>query len=56
MEIIDYLYTGIVSVFSLGCIMYGIKTAVKIRKDNIKKYEINKEQRKQDFENYDTKN
>lgn len=55
MGIIDYLYMGIVGTFSLGCIIYGIRLAIKTRKDNINQYTKNKEQRKINFENYGTK-
>lgn len=56
MEIINYIYTGVVGAFSMGCIIYGIMLAIKTRKENIDKYNINKEQRNSDFENYGTKN
>lgn len=37
METINYIYTGIITVFSLGCIIYGIRLAIKMRKENIDK-------------------
>ena len=52
MEIIEYLYTGIMGAFSLGCIIYGIRLAIKTRKDNIEQYNKNKKQRNINFENY----
>jgi len=52
MEIIEYLYTGIIGAFSLGCIIYGIRLAIKTRKDNIEQYNKNKKQRNINFENY----
>ncbi|MCR1852405.1 hypothetical protein [Parabacteroides distasonis] len=55
MGIIDYLYMGIVGTFSLGCIIYGIRLAIKTRKENIKQYIKNKNQRKIKFENNGTK-
>ncbi len=55
MGIIDYLYMGIVGAFSFGCIIYGIRLAIKTRKDNIEQYNKSKEQRKINFENYGTK-
>ncbi len=51
----DYIYTGIVVAFSLGCILYGIRLAIKTRKDSIERYNINKKRRRTDFENYGTK-
>lgn len=35
MGIIDYLYMGIVGTFSLGCIIYGIRLAIKTRKETL---------------------
>ena len=29
------IYTGIIIVFSLGCIIYGIRLAIRTRKENI---------------------
>lgn len=55
MGTIDYLYLGIVGTFSLGCIIYGIRLAIKTRKDNINQYTKNKEQRKIIFKNYEKK-
>ena len=55
METINYIYTGIITVFSLGCIIYGLRLAIKTRKENIDKYNKNKEQRRKDFEDYGTK-
>ena len=55
METINYIYTGVITIFSFGCIIYGIKLAIKMRKENIDKYNKNKEQRKNDFEDYGTK-
>ena len=55
METIDYIYTGIVMFFSLGCIIYGIRLAMKTRKENIENYNVNKDRRNNDFENYETK-
>lgn len=31
MEIINYIYTGVITVFSFGCIIYGIRLAIKIK-------------------------
>lgn len=53
MGIIDCLYMGIVGIFSLGCIIYGIRLAIKTRKKNIEQYNKDKKQRKINFENYD---
>ncbi len=55
MGTIDYIYMGIVGLFSLGCILYGIGLAIKTRKDNIEQYNKNKEKRKIEFENYGRK-
>ena len=55
METINYIYTGIITVFSLGCIIYGIRLAIKTRKENIDIYDKNRKQRKEDFNDYGTK-
>lgn len=55
METINYIYTGVITVFSFGCIIYGIRLAIKTRKENVDKYNKNKEQRKNDFGDYGTK-
>lgn len=55
MGTIDCIYTVVGGVFSLGCIIYGVRLAIKTRKENIDKYNINKKQRNNNFENYGTK-
>lgn len=55
MGTIDCIYVGIVGVFSLGCIVYGIRLIIKTRKENIKQYNDRKGKRKLEFENYGTK-
>ncbi len=55
MGTIDCIYAGIVGVFSLGCIVYGIRLIIKMRKENIKQYNDRKEKRKIEFGNYGTK-
>lgn len=55
MGTIDCIYMAVGGFFSLGCIIYGVRLAIKNRKENIDKYSINKKQRNNNFENYGTK-
>lgn len=59
MNALDLIYTGVVCLFSICCIVYGIKSAIQIRHSNIKEYKENKEnkqKRKEEFNNYEHKN
>lgn len=55
MGTIDCIYIGVIGIFSVGCIIYGIRLAIKTRKYNINQYKKSKERRKKDFENYGTR-
>ena len=56
MNIIDFIYTGIVILFSIACIVYGICSAITIRNNNIKRYQKDKQNRKEEFNKYEHKN
>lgn len=56
MNVLDLIYTGLVCIFSISCIVYGIKSAVQTRHRNIKEYKENKLKRKEEFNNYEHKN
>ena len=49
MGTIECIYVGIVGVFSLGCIIYGIRLIIKTREENIKQYNYRKEKMKIDL-------
>lgn len=55
MSTIDFIYTGIVGLFSICCIVYGICSAIKIRNNSIKEYKKNKQNRKIEFIKYEHK-
>ena len=55
MGTIDCTYVGTVGVFSVGCIVYGIRLAIKTRKSNINQFKESKEKRRKEFKNYGTK-
>ncbi len=55
MNALDLIYTGLVCIFSICCIFYGIKSAIKTRHRNIKEYKENKRKRKEEFNNYEHK-
>lgn len=50
------IYTIIVSIFSICCSIYGIKSAIRTRNHNINEYKKNKQKRKEEFNNYEHKN
>lgn len=39
MGTIDYIYMGIIGIFSLSCIIYGIRLAIKTKRSNIHQYD-----------------
>lgn len=55
MGIIDYLYMGIIGVFSLSGIMYGVRLIINIRKESIEQFNKNKKQNKIKFGDYGRK-